>query len=53
MHDVSKKEKKLVIVVTHNQALRDMADKVIIIKNGKIEQVEENLTPLPIEEIEW
>ena len=53
LHDVSKKEKKLVIVVTHNQALKDMADKVISIKNGTIEKIEENKNPLPIEEIEW
>lgn len=53
LHDVSKKEKQLVIVVTHNQALKDMADKVIYIKNGTIEQIEENMNPLPIEEIEW
>lgn len=53
LHDVSKKEAKLVIIVTHNQALKDMADKVINIKNGKIEQIEINDNPLPIEEIEW
>lgn len=53
LHDVSKKEKKLVIVVTHNQALKDMADKVIHIKNGTVEKIEINKQPLPIEEIEW
>ena len=53
LHDVAKKEKKLVIVVTHNQALKDMADRVIYIKSGKIEKIEKNKKPLPIEEIEW
>ena len=53
LHDVSKKENKLVIIVTHNQALKDMADKVVYIKSGKIETVEVNHKPLPIEEIEW
>ena len=53
LYDVSKKEKKLVIIVTHNQALKDMADKVIIIKNGTVEKIEENKNPIPIEEIEW
>ena len=53
LHDVSKKNNKLVIVVTHNQALKHMADKVIHIKNGKIENYEINSTPTPIEEIEW
>ncbi len=53
LHDVCKRNKKLVIVVTHNQALKDMADTVITIKNGRIEGVCRNETPTPIEEIEW
>ncbi len=53
LHDVCKNSKKLVIIVTHNQALKDMADKVISIKNGKIESVVINENPKPIEEIEW
>lgn len=53
LHDISKKEKKLVIIVTHNQALKDMADRVLYIKNGKIENIVINENPLPIEEIEW
>ena len=53
LYDISKQEKKLVIVVTHNQALKDMADKVIYIKSGTIEKIEINQNPLPIEEIEW
>ena len=53
LHDVSKNNNKLVIIVTHNQALKAMADKVISIKNGKIEKVEINKSPLPIEDIEW
>ena len=53
LYDVSKNNKKLVIVVTHNQALRAMADKVISIKNGQIEKVEINSNPVAIEEIEW
>ena len=53
LHDVCKKSGKLVIVVTHNQALKDMADKVVFIKNGEIEKIERNLSPKAIEEIEW
>ncbi|MBQ4542519.1 MAG: ABC transporter ATP-binding protein [Clostridia bacterium] len=53
LYDTSKKNNKLVIVVTHNQALKDMADRVISIKNGKIEKVYVNKKPIPIEEIEW
>ena len=53
LHDVSKQRKRLVIVVTHNSALKDMADKVVYIKSGRIERIETNARPVPIEEIEW
>lgn len=53
LHEVSKKHHKLVIIVTHNSALKAMADKVLYIKNGQIEKIEKNEKPLPIEEIEW
>ena len=35
------------------EVLKDMADKVVYIKSGKIETVEVNAKPLSIEEIEW
>ncbi len=53
LYDVSKQQKRLVVVVTHNQALKDMADKVIHIKSGRIESFEVNSNPTPIEDIEW
>lgn len=53
LYDISKNNNKLVIIVTHNQAIKEMADKVIHIKNGMIEGIETNLNPKPIEEIEW
>ena len=48
-----KEEHKTIIIVTHNAALKDMADKVIQIKNGKVEKIEKNEKPKDIEEIEW
>lgn len=53
LYDVSKKQNRLVIVVTHNSALKAMADKVIHIKSGEIEGIEYNDNPTPIDEIEW
>ena len=53
LQDLSCERKKLVIVVTHNAALKDMANKVIRIKSGRIESVETNDNPKSIEEIEW
>ena len=42
-----------VIVVTHNSALKDMADRVVYIKNGAAERSEFNPSPKDISEIEW
>ena len=53
LHDMCREQKKTVIVVTHNAALQDMADKVIYIKNGRAERVRIVETPKSIEEIEW
>lgn len=44
---------KTVIVVTHNQALTPMADRVIHIHSGKVAKTEENQHPIPVEQIEW
>lgn len=51
--DICKVEKKTVIVVTHNAALKDIADRVIHIKNGAVVKTEINAEPKSIEEIEW
>ncbi len=53
LFDMCQKEHKTVIVVTHNQALKYMANKVIYIKNGKVDHEIINDNPKPIEEIEW
>ena len=42
-----------VIVITHNSALAPMADRVIHLKNGKVDEMLLNDHPKPIEEIEW
>jgi len=42
-----------VVVITHNTALTPMADRVIHIKSGRVERMELNDHPTPVEEIEW
>ena len=42
-----------VIVITHNQALAPMADRLIHIKNGQVSKMELNDDPMSIDEIEW
>lgn len=53
LEDTCRKESMTVIIVTHNTALADMADKVIKFKNGQVEEVYINQNPQPIETIEW
>ncbi len=53
LQDLSRERNKLVVIVTHNAALKDMADKVIKIKSGRIESIETNDNPKSVEEIEW
>ncbi|MEJ8737355.1 ABC transporter ATP-binding protein [Erysipelotrichaceae bacterium HCN-30851] len=42
-----------VVVITHNLALTAMGDKVIKVRNGKIESITINENPLPVERIEY
>lgn len=42
-----------VIVITHNQAITPMADRVITMKNSKVSNIVLNPDPAPVEEIEW
>lgn len=53
LHVICKEHNTNVIIVTHNQALKDMADQVIYIKNGEISKVEVNQNPTSIDDIEW
>lgn len=42
-----------VVVVTHNSAITPMADRVIEIKNGKVNRMFENPSPVSVDTIEW
>ena len=42
-----------VVIITHNSTLAAMADRVIRIKNGRVERIDTNPHPTSIEEIEW
>ena len=53
LHDVCRENKKTVIVITHNQAITRMADRVIHIKNGKVSLEETVATPEDVSKIEW
>lgn len=53
LKDISKKENKTVIIVTHNSAIKEMADHVLHIKNGQIFKDEYNHSPKEVEDITW
>lgn len=53
LQDTCRKTNMTVVIVTHNSALCDMADRVIRVKSGTIRSVTTNPAPMPIEQIEW
>jgi putative ABC transport system ATP-binding protein len=50
---VNREMRKSVAIITHNSSLAAMADRVIRIKNGRVEAVQINEHPEPVERIEW
>ena len=52
LQDMCRTMEMTVIIITHNLALTPMGDKVIRVKNGKIESVVINENPTPVERIE-
>ena len=53
LQDTARVSGMTVIIITHNQALCDMADRVITVRNGKVGSMKLNPNPRPVEEIEW
>lgn len=53
LYDLSKQQGTTVIIITHNQAIAPMADRVIRIKSGRIQSNEVNSDIVSIDEIEW
>ena len=53
LYDLSRERNTTVIMITHNQAIAPMADRIIRIRSGKIESNEINSRVVPIDKIEW
>ena len=53
LQDTCRQQGMTVVVITHNTAIAPMADKVIHVKNGKVDSIQLNEHPTPVEEIEW
>ena len=48
-----RKEGITTVIITHNLSIAPMADRVIKIKNGKIEEEKINKKPVKVKDIEW
>lgn len=53
LHKTCREQQKTVIVITHNQAITPMADRIITMKNSKVSKIVINRKPSPVESIEW
>lgn len=53
LQDTCRQKGKTVIVITHNQALTAMADRVIEVRSGTIQSMRKNENIVDIAEIEW
>ena len=53
LQDTCREKGVTVVVITHNQAVMPIADRVIKIKSGKAVSITDNDDPAPVSEIEW
>lgn len=53
LQDAYRKDGMTVVVITHNQALTAIADRIITVKSGTVWSMEINGNIVPVEEIEW
>lgn len=53
LQDTCREKGMTVILITHNSAIAPMADRVIRMKNGKVDEITLNPNPVPVETIEW
>lgn len=53
LQDTCREKGKTVIVITHNQALTAMADRIITVKSGSISSIRKNENIVDIADIEW
>ena len=53
LYESGKRNGMTVAVITHNQAITQMADRVIRVRNGRIEYEYVNNARVSVDEIEW
>ena len=53
LQDQARHSGTTVIIITHNKAITPMADRVISVRSGRVQDVTINPDPVPVSEIEW
>lgn len=53
LQDMCRNENETVVLITHNQAITPMADRVIKLKSGEVIENRINENPKDVDEIEW
>lgn len=53
LEDINKKYGNTIIIVTHNEAIKDMADRVVTLRDGFVKKNYKNENKLSANEIEW
>ncbi len=53
LQDASRRGGTTVVIITHNQAITPMADRIVTMASGTVRSVRRNENPTPIAEIEW
>lgn len=53
IEDVNQKYGNTVIMVTHNDAIKNMADRVIKLRDGQIRKDYTNEVKIPAQELDW
>lgn len=53
LQDTCRQTRTTVVLITHNQAISPMADRIIKINNSKVQDVRLNPHPVSVDQIEW
>jgi putative ABC transport system ATP-binding protein len=53
LRDLNKQSGKVVVIVSHNSAVGDIADRVVRLRDGSIVEIKQNTSPLEPEELKW
>lgn len=53
LYGICREDNMTTLVITHNHVISEMADRVIVIKNGQVESEKINSNPKNIKDLEW